>query len=42
MLATDGHDDAVYELSGDVAWSFDELAAVFADGARPGGRPTSA
>jgi NAD(P)H dehydrogenase (quinone) len=31
VLATEGHDNAVYELSGDVAWSFDELAATFAD-----------
>ena len=31
VLSTDGHDGAVYELSGDVAWSFDELAAVFGD-----------
>ena len=30
-LTTDGHEDAVYELSGDVAWDFDELAATFAD-----------
>ena len=29
VLTTDGHEDAVYELSGDVAWSFDELAAAF-------------
>lgn len=28
VLATDGHDGAVYELSGDTAWSFDELAAA--------------
>jgi NAD(P)H dehydrogenase (quinone) len=31
VLASEGHDNAVYELSGDVAWSFDELAATFAD-----------
>ncbi|WP_028643488.1 SDR family oxidoreductase [Nocardioides sp. URHA0020] len=31
VLSTDGHDNAVYELSGDVAWSFDELAAVLTD-----------
>jgi len=31
VLSTDGHDDAVYELSGDVAWTFDDLAAVFGD-----------
>ena len=30
VLATGGHDGAVYELSGDVAWDFDDLAAVFA------------
>ena len=29
VLSTDGHDDAVYELSGDVAWDFDDLSAVF-------------
>jgi NAD(P)H dehydrogenase (quinone) len=29
VLSTDGHDNAVYELSGDVAWTFDDLAAVF-------------
>lgn len=28
-LTTDGHENAVYELSGDHAWSFDELAAAF-------------
>ncbi len=27
-LAGDGHENAVYELSGDSAWSFDELAAA--------------
>jgi NAD(P)H dehydrogenase (quinone) len=26
VLTTDGHDGAVYELSGDVAWSFDDFA----------------
>ena len=26
MLSTDGHEGAVYELGGDVAWTFDELA----------------
>jgi NAD(P)H dehydrogenase (quinone) len=30
VLTTDGHEGAVYELSGDVAWSFDDLAAAFA------------
>ncbi|GAA4701646.1 SDR family oxidoreductase [Nocardioides conyzicola] len=30
-LSTEGHDGAVYELSGDVAWSFDELAFVFGE-----------
>lgn len=29
VLATDGHEDAVYELSGDEAWTYDELAAAF-------------
>ncbi|MFC6345291.1 NAD(P)-dependent oxidoreductase, partial [Nocardioides hankookensis] len=29
VLSTDGHDGAVYELSGDTAWDFDELASVF-------------
>ena len=28
MLTTPGHEGAVYELSGDTAWSFDEFAAV--------------
>ncbi|WP_456846188.1 SDR family oxidoreductase [Cellulomonas sp. P5_C6] len=28
VLVGDGHDDRVYELSGDVAWTFDELAAA--------------
>jgi NAD(P)H dehydrogenase (quinone) len=31
VLSTDGHDDAVYELSGDAAWTFDDLAATFGD-----------
>lgn len=31
VLASDGHDGAVYELFGDVAWTFAELAAVFAE-----------
>jgi NAD(P)H dehydrogenase (quinone) len=30
VLTTDGHEGAVLELSGDVAWGFDELAAAFA------------
>jgi len=28
VLTTEGHEGAVYELSGDVAWDFDELAAA--------------
>lgn len=28
VLTTDGHEGAVYELSGDVAWTFDELATA--------------
>jgi len=28
VLATEGHDDDVYELSGDAAWDFDEFAAT--------------
>lgn len=28
VLTTDGHEGAVYELSGDVAWTFDDLAAA--------------
>jgi NAD(P)H dehydrogenase (quinone) len=28
LLATDGHENAVYELSGDTAWDFAELAAA--------------
>ncbi len=31
VLGTDGHDGAVYELSGDTAWSFDDLARTFAE-----------
>lgn len=31
VLSTEGHDGAVYELSGDVAWSFADLAATFAE-----------
>ena len=31
VASTEGHDGAVYELSGDVAWSYDELAATFAE-----------
>lgn len=31
VLTTDGHDGAVYELSGDEAWTYDELAAAFGD-----------
>lgn len=30
VLATAGHDNAVYELSGDTAWSFPEFAATLA------------
>jgi NAD(P)H dehydrogenase (quinone) len=30
VLTTAGHDNAVYELSGDVAWSFPEFAATLA------------
>ena len=31
VLTTDGHEDAVYELSGDQTWTFDELAGAFGD-----------
>jgi NAD(P)H dehydrogenase (quinone) len=31
VLTTDGHHGATYELSGDVAWSYDELAAAFTE-----------
>jgi NAD(P)H dehydrogenase (quinone) len=31
VLTTDGHEGAVYELSGDQAWTYDDLAAVFGD-----------
>ena len=31
VLAADGHDNAVYELSGDTTWDFDEFAAVAAE-----------
>jgi NAD(P)H dehydrogenase (quinone) len=37
-LSTEGHEGAVYELSGDHAWGLDELAAAFADRL---GRPVS-
>ncbi|MGY1631357.1 SDR family oxidoreductase [Geodermatophilus sp. SYSU D01186] len=30
-LVTDGHEGGVYELSGDTAWSFDELAAAIGE-----------
>jgi NAD(P)H dehydrogenase (quinone) len=31
VASTQGHEHAVYELSGDVAWSYEELARVFAE-----------
>lgn len=31
VLTTDGHDGAVYELGGDVAWTFDDLAATIGE-----------
>lgn len=31
VLAGDGHENAVYELSGDASWTFDELAKAFGD-----------
>jgi NAD(P)H dehydrogenase (quinone) len=31
VLATQGHDGQVYELSGDAAWGYDELAATLTD-----------
>lgn len=31
VLAGDGHDGTVYELSGDVAWGYEELAATIGD-----------
>ncbi|MFY0408832.1 SDR family oxidoreductase [Solicola sp. PLA-1-18] len=31
VLTTDGHEGRTYELSGDVAWSFDDLADVLGD-----------
>jgi NAD(P)H dehydrogenase (quinone) len=31
VLTTDGHEGKVYELSGDVAWDYDDLAAAFAE-----------
>jgi NAD(P)H dehydrogenase (quinone) len=31
VLSTPGHDGKVYELGGDVAWSFDDLAAAFSE-----------
>jgi NAD(P)H dehydrogenase (quinone) len=31
VLTTDGHDGAVYELSGDVAWDYTELAAAISE-----------
>lgn len=29
VLSTDGHQNSVYELAGDAAWDFDDLAAAF-------------
>jgi NAD(P)H dehydrogenase (quinone) len=31
VLTTEGHEDAVYELSGDTAWSFEDLARTFGE-----------
>ncbi len=31
VASTSGHDNAVYELSGDVAWTFDDLAKVISE-----------
>ncbi|WP_426624716.1 SDR family oxidoreductase [Leifsonia sp. McL0607] len=31
VLTTDGHEGAVYELGGDVAWTFDDLAATIGE-----------
>jgi len=31
VASTSGHDNAVYELSGDVAWTFDDLAQIFSE-----------
>jgi NAD(P)H dehydrogenase (quinone) len=31
VLSTEGHENAVYELSGDTAWSFDDLAAAYGE-----------
>lgn len=31
VVSTDGHEGAVYELSGDVAWGFDDLARTFGE-----------
>ncbi|NEN07240.1 SDR family oxidoreductase [Diaminobutyricibacter tongyongensis] len=31
VLSTPGHEGKVYELAGDVAWSFDDLAAAFSE-----------
>ena len=31
VLSTDGHEGAVYELSGDIAWDHDELARTFGE-----------
>ncbi|MCI0156065.1 SDR family oxidoreductase [Leifsonia shinshuensis] len=31
VLTTDGHEGAVYELGGDVAWTFDDLATVIGE-----------
>lgn len=38
VLTTDGHDGRVYELSGDVAWTFDEFAETASEVL---GRPVS-
>ena len=36
VITTSGHDGAVYELSGDVAWTFDDFAATAAGRLRRG------
>ena len=43
VLSTSGHEGAVYELSGDEAWTFADLAAVFGDvlGSEVAYRPVS-
>jgi NAD(P)H dehydrogenase (quinone) len=35
VVTTDGHENKTYELSGDIAWTYDELAAALSEGGGP-------